>query len=204
MRRILLLTTLAAMMAAALALSGVAQGAPVGGSADAKCLAEAAKTVEQPGFNPADYAFHGGTELDNNFDGRATAGPDVFCGFGGFDVISNLNAGDIFLGGEGDDGVSTNNGIFFGGEGGDSVDTNSLTGTFNGGAGSDFVDDNIGAFNGEVGDDTVQTNNGTFNGGAGDDFVGNNIGTFDGGAGSDFVSEGCGPTINVEQVPPPC
>src|SRR5215212_10080182 len=186
MRRILLLTTLAAMMAAALALSGVAQGAPVGGSADAKCLAEAAKTVEQPGFNPADYAFHGGTELDNNFDGRATAGPDVFCGFGGFDVISNLNAGDIFLGGEGDDGVSTNNGIFFGG------------------AGGDIVDDNIGAFNGEVGDDTVQTNNGTFNGGAGDDFVGNNIGTFDGGAGSDFVSEGCGPTINVEQVPPPC
>jgi hypothetical protein len=44
MRRLLLLTTLAAMLVAAMALSGVAQGAPVGGSADAKCLAEAVQT----------------------------------------------------------------------------------------------------------------------------------------------------------------
>src|SRR5215217_9486906 len=115
MRRILLLTTLAAMMAAALALSGVAQGAPVGGSADAKCLAEAAKTVEQPGFKPADYTFIGGTEGDDNFTDPAMGGSFVFCGFGGDDSIIGaevtLSTRDIFLGGEGDDVVHSNFGF---------------------------------------------------------------------------------------------
>jgi len=47
-KRIVLLTTLAAMLAAAMALSGVAQAAPtIGTKADAKCLAEAAKSLRQ-------------------------------------------------------------------------------------------------------------------------------------------------------------
>jgi hypothetical protein len=37
MKRILLLTPLAAMLAAAMALSGVAQAKPIANSADAKC-----------------------------------------------------------------------------------------------------------------------------------------------------------------------
>ena len=42
-------------------------------------------------------------EEANDFDGQATAGPDVFCGFGGDDSISTLDAGDIFIGGAGND-----------------------------------------------------------------------------------------------------
>src|SRR5215207_11233566 len=107
-KRILLLTTLAAMLAAAIALSGVAQAAPtIGSTADAKCLAEAAKTVEQPGFKPADYTFIGGTEFSDNFTDPARGGSFVFCGFGGDDSIialddsgrPTLDEGDIFLGG---------------------------------------------------------------------------------------------------------
>ena len=62
-KRIVLLTTLAAMMAAAMALSGVAQAKPIAeDKADKKCLVEAVRTVEQPGFHPSDYTFFGGTE----------------------------------------------------------------------------------------------------------------------------------------------
>jgi Ca2+-binding RTX toxin-like protein len=191
MRRILLLTTLAAMLAAAMALSGVAQAKPtIVTKADAKCLAEAAKTVQQPGFKPADYAFHGGDEGQNDFRFQGSADvPDVFCGFGGVDATSTLEAVDIFLGGEGDDEVGINNGTFYGQEGGDLVISNN------------------GTFYGSEGNDTVSANEsrGTFNGGAGDDFVRfNNLGTFDGGDGVDTVSAGCGPTMNVEFAPPPC
>ena len=56
MKRIVLLTALAAMMAAAMALSGVAQAKPITTTkADKACLVEALRTVEQPGFNPSDY-----------------------------------------------------------------------------------------------------------------------------------------------------
>ena len=115
-KRILLLTTLAAMLAAAIALSGVAQAEPtIGTKADAKCLAEAAKTVEQPGFKPADYTFIGGTEGDDNFTDPAMGGSFVFCGFGGDDSIIGaevtLSTRDIFLGGEGDDVVHSNFGF---------------------------------------------------------------------------------------------
>jgi len=65
MRHILLLTTLAAMMAAAMALSGVAQAAPIGGKADAQCAKEAIKTLG-PGVNPSTYTFHGGTAGNDN------------------------------------------------------------------------------------------------------------------------------------------
>src|SRR5918995_7235819 len=142
-KRIVLLSTLAAMLAAAMALSGVAQAAPtIDTKADAKCLAEAAKTVEQPGFNPADYAFHGGTEGNDDFTGKATAGAEVFCGFGGVDGIGNLDVGDIFLAGDGDDGVGYNSGTVYGG------------------AGNDVLGDNYGTFYGEAGEDYVLFNYG--------------------------------------------
>src|SRR5215204_3190259 len=169
MKRILLLVTVASMLAAAIALVGVAQAAPtIGTTADAKCLAEAAKTVEQPGFNPADYTFIGGTEDADNFTDPASGGPYVFCGFGGDDSIQTLDDSgrptlddrDIFLGGEGNDYVSNNEGTFYGGEGNDEVNHN--LGTFYGGAGDDLVHDNQGTFYGGEGNDEVSLNNGIF------------------------------------------
>ena len=161
MKRVLLLVTLALMLAAAMALSGVAQAAPtIASKADAKCLAEAAKTVEQPGFNPSNYTFHGGTAGNDNFDTSATDGPDVFCGFGGDDSIGVLAPGDIFLGGAGNDTVlKANGGTFYGGEGNDLVHENHLSGIFYGGEGNDLVHANVGTFYGGPGDDTVGSGN---------------------------------------------
>jgi hypothetical protein len=142
MKRVMLLVTVALMLAAAMALSGMVQAKPITNTnADKKCLVEAVRTVEQPGFNPSDYTFFGGTESGEAADLVSTAGPDVFCGFGGDDSIAVLSAGDIFLGGEGNDRVDTNRG------------------TFNGGAGDDSVRENEGTFNGGPGIDTVGTGN---------------------------------------------
>jgi Ca2+-binding RTX toxin-like protein len=173
-KRIMLLTTLAAMLAAAIALSGVAQAAPIGGPADAQCAKLAIQTLG-PRYNPGTYTFHGGTEststteLNDTFDGQATLDPDVFCGFSGNDLINNLNADDIFLGGAGQDTVTNNSGTFYGGEGDDMVAINSST------------------FFGEEGNDVVIRQFG---------------GTFDGGAGgNDQVLILCGGTIsNVERT----
>ena len=138
MKRILLLVTVALMLAAAMALSGVAQAAPISDKADAQCLKLAIKTLG-PSFNPATYNFLGGTDGTDTLP-AGTAGPDVFCGFGGDDRIARLNVGDIFLGGEGDDcrlrrrrPVIFNYGTFYGGEGNDTVAYN--RGTFYGGPG---------------------------------------------------------------------
>jgi len=163
MKRILLLVTVASMLAAAIALLGVAQAAPtIGSTADAKCLAEAAKTVEQPGFKPADYTFIAGTEGDDNFTDPARGGSFVFCGFGGDDSIETFDSHgqDIFLGGEGNDYVSYNEGTFYGQEGNDEVNHN--LGTVYGGAGDDLVHDNQGTFYGQEGNDEVSLNNGIF------------------------------------------
>ena len=113
MRRIWLMMTLALMFAAAMALSGVAQAKPVGGSADAKCQQLAIQTLG-PGFNPAGYTFVGGTEGNDNFTDQAYQGtsPDVFCGFGGNDPTTKVDEGDIFLGGAGNDQVAYNDGTF--------------------------------------------------------------------------------------------
>src|SRR5918994_375264 len=191
-KRIVLLSTLAAMLAAAMALSGVAQAAPtIDTKADAKCLAEAAKTVQQPGFNPADYTFHGGaddpSQLSDDFTGKGTLeGKDVFCGFRGPDGTVTLEAGDIFLGGADGDGVVFNYGTFYGQEGGDNVGVNYETGTVFGGEGDDFVHDNLGTFFGGAGNDLVQINVAS--------------GTFDGGDGTDTVRTNDGGTlINVEE-----
>jgi cytochrome c551/c552 len=198
-KRIVLLTTLAAMLAAAMALSGLAQAAPISDKADAQCLKLAIKTLG-PSFNPSNYTFIGGTEGDDDFSAQGTAGQrDVFCGFSGTDQIETLEAGDIFLGGAVFSFVNTNNGTFYGGEGTDAVAKN--TGTFYGGASRDEVLQNQGTFYGGAGDDLVHDNQGTFYGGAGDDVVSINSpsSTFDGGEGDDFVERNFGGClINVE------
>jgi opacity protein-like surface antigen len=158
MKRILLLVTLALMLASAMALSGVAQAAPISGKADAQCAKLAIKTLG-PSFNPSTYTFIGGTEGDDalNYPDLGTGGPYVFCGFGGGDSIETLRGGDIFLGGAGNDVVLGNNqGIFYGQEGDDSVLNNQ--GTVYGGAGNDFVQNNRGTFDGGEGTDLVQRN----------------------------------------------
>jgi hypothetical protein len=142
MRRILLLVTVASMLAAAMALSGVAQARPIADSADAQCATLAIKTLG-PSYNPSNYTFIGGTADADGFSLEGTAdGPDVFCGFGGYDFIGRLDEGDIFLGGAGNDFVGGNDGTFYGEEGDDQVRVN--RGTFYGGAGDDSVDINAG------------------------------------------------------------
>ena len=80
-----------------------------------------------PASTPPNYTFHGGTEGDNIFNDPATEGNDVFCGFGGNDGVGTLEAGDIFIGGEGNDQVLDNHGTFYGGEGNDFVNNNNGT-----------------------------------------------------------------------------
>ena len=136
MRRILLLVTVASMLAAALALSGVAQAKPTATSADRQCMKLAIQTL--PNFKPAHYTFHGGTDdimVFDDFTGQGTEeGNDVFCGFGGQNGITTLGEGDIFIGGADFDGVGFNNGTFYGQEGPDLVEEN--RGTFDGGDGT--------------------------------------------------------------------
>ena len=142
MRRIMVLLATVAMMAAMLAMSGVAQAAPINDKADAQCLKLAIETLG-PGYNPSNYTFHGGTADNDDFSLEPTDGPDVFCGFGGNDFITFLDEGDIFLGGAGNDAALSNRGTFYGGAGNDQVVFNS--GTFDGGDGTfDSVIDNRG------------------------------------------------------------
>jgi Ca2+-binding RTX toxin-like protein len=117
-------------------------------------LAEAVRTLG-PGFNPSGYTFIGGTTGEDFFVRAASAGPDVFCGFGGNDSISTLDEANIFLGGAGQDTVDTNNGTFNGSDNNDIVYSNYDSGTFNGGAGDDYVKNNSGTFDGGDGTDTV-------------------------------------------------
>src|SRR5829696_7254198 len=122
MKRILLLVTVALMLAGAMALSGVAQARPIAVSPDAKCAKLAIKTLG-PSFNPSNYTFIGGTEGRDVFTDQATEGPDVFCGFNNdehnYDLIKNLAAGDIFIAGSGRVAVSDNNfGTVYGGASG--------------------------------------------------------------------------------------
>jgi hypothetical protein len=124
-----------------------------------------------PSFNPSNYTFHGGSADSNDFTGVGTDDPDVFCGFGGPDFISldpssfiSLEAGDIFLGGAGADGVSINQrgATFYRGEGNDSITSNDDSngdGTFYGEEGNDSIEENFGFFLGGPGfDDVFQGN----------------------------------------------
>jgi Ca2+-binding RTX toxin-like protein len=187
-KRIVLLTTLAAMLVAAMALSGVAQAAPISDRADAQCAKLAVKTLG-PSFNPSNYTFIGGTEGDDfSLEGTANV-PDVFCGFGGIDQQLTLDEGDIFLGGAERDVVNTNYGTVYGGAGNDRVLDN--YGTFYGEEGDDLVFNNWaeGTVYGGAGNDEVRSNHGTFYGEEGDDLVRENFAgaTFNGGAGNDVV-----------------
>jgi hypothetical protein len=160
MKRILLLTTLAAMMAAAMALSGVAQARPISDSPDAKCAKLAIKTLGAS-FNPSNYTFEGGTEGPDVFTGTAGTA-EVFCGFNkdesrGVDFIDTLAAGDIFLVGSGRGHVENNFGTVYGGASGDFVFTNEGGGTFYGGAGDDRVLTNHSTFYGGEGCDSIVT-----------------------------------------------
>ena len=161
MRRILLLASMALMFAAAMALSGVAQAkTTIGGPTAAQCKNLAIKTLGK-GFDPSGYTFVVGTGGNDDFTGQATAGNDVFCGFGGDDSIYTLDQGSIFLGGDGNDSVIKNYGTFYGGDGNDSVFGGNL-GTFYGGDGNDYVNiNNYGYFDGGAGVDSVETNSGT-------------------------------------------
>ena len=159
-----MLMAVASMLGVAMGLSGVAQAKPTtNGKAGVQCMTLAIQTLG-PGFNPNNYNFIGGTAGNDNLTGQATEGSDVFCGFGGDDRIAGiytpLAAGDIFLGGAGNDYVTTNYGTFYGGAGDDSVGYN--LGTFNGGDGNDYVYDNEGrnaTFNGGDGIDSVTSIN---------------------------------------------
>jgi len=141
----------------------VAQAAKGGNKANAQCKAEAVRTLH-PGFKPSDYNFIGGTEGDD-FTFQTTAGPDVLCGFGGNDFIGisdQIDEGDIFLGGAGNDWVYTNYGTVYGQEGDDFVDVNDFNGTVYGGDGSDYVNINDGTYFGGPGDDSVGLGGGIF------------------------------------------
>src|SRR5215210_3511245 len=165
MKRMFMLLSLALMIGAAMALSGVAQAA----SPTAKCKQAAieATTLSGTSFDPTTYNFIAGNNKKNdNFTSKNTQGSkDVFCGFGGDDEIANIDADDIFIGGAGGDATAggANYGIFYGGDG------------------SDGASYNYGTLYGDAGDDTLQFNYGTFNGGDGSDYVEDNFGTFYGG-----------------------
>jgi len=177
------------------------------------CLTEASAL----GLDPDAYTIVAGTEgNDGALGGQATGGPDLICGLGGDDSLGLLDAGDVFLGGAGNDRVSAlNGGTFHGGSGRDTVtiltsgtfhggadddNVNSLdNGTFNGSAGSDVVTIQVrGTFNGDAGNDRLtRKDGGVFNGGDGDDIVTDqNGGTTNGGAGDDGVVVLRGGTFN--------
>ena len=166
----------------ALTFATPASAAP---DANARCISAAAQAgLLGPDRNPGNTNFVSGTDGDESFEDRSTAGQDVFCGFGGNDSVYILDTGDVFLGGEGNDSVSLVRGsTFLGGEGNDSV-YQMVGGTFNGGAGDD---------------DLVFLFDGTFDGGEGDDsaFILRG-GTFNGEEGSDSVTFPQGGTFNQD------
>jgi hypothetical protein len=191
MKRMFMLLSLALMVGAAVALSGVAQAA----SPTAKCLQAAGLASSGSG-----YKVILGNKKNDDFTIKDTAGSkDVFCGLGGNDSIDKLEDVDIFIGGDGLDTVTNhgtgNYGTFDGGAGVDKVLGDNF-GTFTGGAGSDSVGvSNFGTFTGGADNDSVTyTNYGTFYGEAGDDSVTTNSrnfngsGTFYGGDGNDSVT----------------
>src|SRR5215217_3220936 len=77
MKRFSLLVTVASMLVAAMPLSRVAQAAPISDKADAQCAKLAIRTLGTS-FNPSNYAFHGGTEgNDDVIRSDVTDGPDL-------------------------------------------------------------------------------------------------------------------------------
>src|SRR5665811_78620 len=94
-------------------------------------------------IDPAFYNVVVGTSGNDNFNASATAGQDLYCGFGGVDSVDGLPDGDVFFGGVDNDLVGTvNGGQFIAGDGDDTV-TNLLAG------------EAVGIFKGEGGNDPV-------------------------------------------------
>ena len=133
-------------------------GAAPRGPEEKRCFQEAVQAgLIGAGLNPSTIHYILGTGLDDAFaPTRLTEGPDLICGFEGNDTFTSLYAGDVFLGGEGNDGVTTLEGGTFNGSAGVDRITGLLAGTFNGGNGDDHV---------------ISMTGGTFNGGDGSDGV---------------------------------
>ena len=191
---------LAALAVAAGMVVGVTASPAAAAPSDrARCIQEVAQArLMGPGTNPGRANYVVGTEGDDTF--TLTEGVDVVCGFGGNDliqasevdgvVVNALEAGDVFLGGAGDDTVFVvRGGVFNGGPGDDAVYV-VPGGVFNGGPGDDVVVLlDAGTFNGGPGSDYVShMSGGVFNGGEGPDVVDDlHGGTFNGGPGEDIV-----------------
>ena len=93
----------------------------------AQCKNLAIKTLGKS-FDPSGYTFVVGTagsDTFSNTNGRS----EVFCGFGDAGLFT-LEAGDIFLGGDGNDDLVNNFGTFYGEAGNDSVTINYINGAF--------------------------------------------------------------------------
>jgi hypothetical protein len=144
---------------------------------------------------------------------------EVICGGPHDDHVGTIDAGGVFLAGDGFDSVDENDGTFDGGGGADRVfDLNAgtfwggdgedavegvNTGTFDGGASSDQVANNYGTvYGGDSTDVVFRQFDGFFHGGDGSDIVGRMVGgTYDGEAGHDRVFRNLGGTlISVEKI----
>lgn len=168
---------------------------------------------------PDNVSVIAGTDRNEDLGRFKTPDKDLICGFGGDDVLSSLDSGDAFLGGDGHDVVaSMGEGFFVGGPGGDTVqnvhggifngdDGNDAVctlhgGTFLGGNGSDLVSVVAdGIFDGGLGDDTVgEVHGGIVNGGGGDETVlGLQGGIVNGGRGGDSVHHVQGGIFNGDE-----
>ena len=92
----------------------------------ARCRQE----VIAAGIDPAGFNIITGTETNGNTEFLTPTAADLICGFGGEDVVDNLDAGDVFLGGDDNDGVNHMYGGTFNGGAGDDVVLLKLGGTF--------------------------------------------------------------------------
>jgi hypothetical protein len=80
-----------------------------------------AQAALELGYDPSQYVIRSGTDGDD-VSGDIFQSPELFCGFGGDDWVTGLTAGDVFIGGDGDDFVHLmSGGAFHGGEGTDGV-----------------------------------------------------------------------------------
>lgn len=151
-------------------------------------LAECKQELAAAGLTePTNANYILGTDGDDAFELPPYGTNDVICGFAGNDHIGgprvnqDLQDGDIFLGGAGNDTQYTvYGGTFVGGEG-DDVTNNMYAGIFTGGTGNDRV--------GGPATDQGTLGGGTFNGGDGNDLVYyQSGGIFNGEAGCDQVN----------------
>lgn len=176
------------------------------------CLQAAARELGHRIKFPGRYNIVVGTQGNDKF--VPSRRPDLFCGFGGNDLVEKraLRRGDIAIGGGGQDFVVyLNGGRFYGGPQRDGVVV-LHTGRFEGGIGNDLVGIlRRGVFDGGDGRDRVLggpdfgfDGPGTFLGGNGDDVVEEQSGgTFNGGDGTDSVDRYIGGSlVNVENCTP--